>query len=130
MPEWPSCSAFKGDSNSMRTDYPGVIGKTVRGKVDRPLGSRHPRHPEMVYPVNYGYVEGVLAEDGEEQDAYLLGADVPMEEFEGRVIAVWRRFDDAEDKWIVSLSDTCFSNEEIVERIRFQEQFFHGELLR
>jgi len=109
---------------------PGVSGTTVHGRVDRPLGSRHPSHPETVYPVNYGYIEGVLAEDGEEQDAYLLGADGPLEEFEGRVIAVYRRLDDDEDKWVVSLGDTSFSDEEIMERIRFQERFFRGVLLR
>ncbi|MBF0599024.1 inorganic pyrophosphatase [Coriobacteriaceae bacterium] len=114
----------------MKTDYPDVIGTTVHGRVDRPLGSRHPSHPETVYPVNYGYIEGVLAEDGEEQDAYLLGADGPVEEFEGRVIAVYRRLDDDEDKWVVSLGDTSFSDEEIMERIRFQERFFRGVLLR
>ena len=37
------------------------------------LGSYHPEHKDMYYPINYGYVEGVLAPDGEEQDAYILG---------------------------------------------------------
>ena len=114
----------------MRSDYPGIIGKTVCGKIDRPLGSRHPRHPEMVYPINYGYVEDVFAEDGAEQDVYLFGPDIPVKEFEGRVIAVYRRFDDVEDKWIVSSDGREFSDEEILRKIQFQEQFFHGELLR
>lgn len=30
---------------------------TVR--IDRPLGSVHPDDPDMIYPVNYGYVPGV-----------------------------------------------------------------------
>ena len=34
-------------------------------KMDRPLGSVHPDVPTMVYPVNYGYVEGIMAKDGE-----------------------------------------------------------------
>ena len=50
-----------------------VIGRTVTVTVDRPLGSYHPEHKDMYYPINYGYVEGVLAPDGEEQDAYILG---------------------------------------------------------
>lgn len=114
----------------MRSDYPDIIGKTVCVKIDRPIGSCHPRHPEMIYSVNYGYVENVFAEDGAEQDIYLLGIDSPVEAFEGRVIAVYRRFDDIEDKWIVSPSDRDFSDEEILQQIRFQEQYFHGELLR
>lgn len=43
------------------------------GKVDRPMGSYHPKHKDIYYPINYGYIEGMIAPDGEEQDAYLLG---------------------------------------------------------
>ncbi len=114
----------------MRGDYPEIIGRYVRGKIDRPLGSRHPRHADTVYPVNYGYADDVLAEDGAKQDVYLLGADVPLREFGGYVIAVYRRFDDAEDKWIVSADGKDYSDAEILEKIDFQERFFRGELLR
>ena len=107
-----------------------IIGKTVKGKIDRPIGSHHPDYPDMVYPINYGYVEGVYALDGEEQDVYLLGANEPVEYFEGKVIAIYHRFDDVEDKWIVSLDGRDYSDEKILEAIRFQEQYFKGELLR
>lgn len=46
-----------------------AIGRTVTVTVDRPLGSYHPEHKDMYYPINYGYVEGIMAPDGEEQDA-------------------------------------------------------------
>ncbi|MCH5268584.1 MAG: inorganic pyrophosphatase [Lachnospiraceae bacterium] len=107
-----------------------MIGKTVSGKIDRPLGSRHPRHSEMVYPINYGYVDGVIAGDGAEQDVYVFGTDQPLEEFEGRVIAVFHRFDDVEDKWIVSLDGSDIPDEKIMGDINFQEQFFYGKLYR
>ena len=55
-----------------------MIGKIVTVTVDRPLGSSHPDYPDMIYPVNYGYVAGVRAPDGEEQDAYILGIDTPV----------------------------------------------------
>lgn len=107
-----------------------IIGKRVKGRIDRPMGSRHPEYPELVYPVNYGYVEGVVAADGEEQDVYVLGADGPLEAFEGTVIAVYRRYNDVENKWIVSVDGRDFSDEEILEAIRFQERHFRGELIR
>lgn len=107
-----------------------VIGRVITGTIDRPIGSRHPRHPDMVYPVNYGYVDGVIAGDGESQDAYVLGADEPIGSFEGKVIAVWHRLDDVEDKWVVSLDCSDYPDEEILRAIRFQEQYFEGELLR
>ncbi len=111
-------------------DYSHIIGKSVRGTVDRPLGTPHPRYPELVYPINYGYVDGEFAGDGAEQDVYLFGAKDPLEKFEGKVIAVWHRFDDVEDKWIVSLDGGDLSDEEILGGIFFQEQFFYGKLYR
>ncbi len=107
-----------------------IIGKSVRGKIDRPVGSRHPRFQDLIYPINYGYVEGVFAGDGKEQDVYILGTDRPLETFEGKVIAVYRRFNDDEDKWIVSLDETEYTDEEIMQTIYFQEQYFDGVLIR
>lgn len=107
-----------------------VIGSRVSGIIDRPIGSRHPSFPDMIYPVNYGYVCGVMGRDGEEQDVYVLGTDMPLLSFEGLVIAVWHRLNDNEDKWIVSLDGTDFSGEEILNAIQFQERYFEGVLIR
>ena len=75
-----------------------VIGKIVKVTVDRPMGSYHPNHRDIYYPVNYGYIKGIMSPDGEEQDAYILGVDHPVDEFTGRVIAVIHRYDDIEEK--------------------------------
>lgn len=107
-----------------------VIGTWVKGTVDRPKGSRHPRHPDILYPLNYGFVDGVIAGDGEEQDVYIFGTDEPLRSFEGKVIAVYHRTNDAEDKWIVSLDGSDFSDEAILRAIAFQEQYFEGNLIR
>ena len=109
-------------------DYSSIIGQTVKGKIDRPLGSAHPRHPEMIYPINYGYVSDVFAGDGAEQDVYVFGIDQPIHEYEGKVIAVYHRLNDCEDKWIVALDDSPHTDKEILEKISFQEQYFMGEL--
>ena len=92
--------------------------------IDRPLGSTHPNHSDIVYPVNYGYIPGILAPDGEEQDVYLLGVDHPVKEFTGRVIAVIHRRDDVEDKWVAAPDGIFFSEEEIRAQVHFQEQYF------
>lgn len=109
-------------------DYSDILGKTIHILMDRPLGSRHPRHPEMVYPVNYGYVEGIIARDGADQDVYLLGVDVPVAEYTATVIAVYHRFYDIEDKWIAAPAGMQFSRQEILNQIHFTEQYFEGEL--
>lgn len=105
-----------------------MIGQTVKVTIDRPLGSYHPNHPDMYYPVNYGYVEGIIAPDGEEQDVYVLGVDEPLKEFIGRVIAVIHRFDDVEEKWVAAPENVTFTKEEIMEQVRFQERFFKSEV--
>ena len=74
---------------------------TISVKIDRPLGSFHPEQREMRYPINYGYVEGVFAPDGEEQDAYVLGVDKPLTAFTGILTAIIHRINDIEDKWVV-----------------------------
>lgn len=72
--------------------------KKVTVKIDRPLGTFHPEHKDLYYPINYGYIEGIIAEDGEEQDAYVLGVNKPVETFSGVLIAIIHRIDDVEDK--------------------------------
>lgn len=101
-----------------------MIGQIIKVTIDRPLGSFHPNHPDIYYPVNYGYVEGIIAPDGEEQDVYVLGVDEPLKEFTGRVIAVIHRFDDVEEKWVVAPDNMTFTREEIMELVFFQERFF------
>ena len=101
-----------------------MIGKIVTVTVDRPMGSCHPDYPDMIYPINYGYVKGVMAADGEEQDAYIIGINSPVSEFTGRVIAVIRRLNDVEDKLVVAPEGVVLSKSEIINKTRFQEKFF------
>lgn len=79
-----------------------MLGKIVKVTVDRPMGTYHPKHKDIYYPINYGYIESIMASDGEEQDAYILGVNKPVEEFTGKVIAIIHRLNDVEDKWVVA----------------------------
>ena len=110
--------------------YSDIIGKKVHVVIDRPLRSRHPRKPNLIYELNYGYVENIFAGDGAEQDVYVLGVDKPVETFDGVVIAVFHRTNDVEDKWIAAEEGKNFSDEEILRSIHFVEQFFEGYLCR
>ena len=105
-----------------------VLGKTVTVIMDRPMGTYHPKHKDMYYPVNYGYISGIMAPDGEEQDAYVLGVDEPLQKFTGVVIAMIHRFDDVEEKWVVAPEGVMFSKVEIWEQVKFQEQYFQSEI--
>ena len=105
-----------------------VIGKIVKVTVDRPLGSYHPEHKDMYYPINYGYIEEIIAPDGEEQDAYILGIDEAVEEFVGEVIAIIHRRDDIEEKCVVAPKGKRYSAEEIMDKVSFTEKYFDSEV--
>lgn len=96
----------------------------ITARIDRPLGSAHPRHPDLIYLVNYGEVPGVMAPDGAWQDVYILGVNEPLTTFTGRRIAVIHRRDDVEDKWVLAPEGMTFTAVEIMDAVRFQEQYF------
>lgn len=106
-----------------------IIGREVRVVMDRPLGSTHPKHPDIQYPINYGFVPGIMGDDGEEQDVYLLGVGYPVKTFTGEVIAIIHRLDDVEDKWVVVPKNRRFSEEEIREATAFQERYFQIKVI-
>ncbi len=99
------------------------LGKKIKIKIDRPMGSKHPKHG-FIYPVNYGYVPGVMGGDGEELDAYLLGVFEPVEEYEGRLIAVIYREDDVEEKLVVA--PRTYTADQITALVEFQERWFRS----
>ena len=99
------------------------IGAVLRIEIDRPLGSRHPTHG-FEYPLNYGFVPGEIAPDGEPLDAYVLGVASPLTSFRGRCIAVIHRLNDNDDKLILAPEGTNFPDEEIRRATHFQEHFF------
>ena len=100
-------------------------GRRLHVIVDRPIGYNH---KGIVYPVNYGFIPGILAGDGEEQDAYILGVSQPLAEFDGVVIGAAIRKDDVEDKLILAPEGMRFSPEQMEAALRFQEQFFDTEI--
>lgn len=104
------------------------LGKTVDIKIDRPKGSVHPKHPDMVYPVNYGYIPNVFSADGEELDVYLLGVNVPVSEYTARVIGIVHRINDIEDKLVTSPNGIEFTENEIAKIVNFQEQYYDIEI--
>lgn len=108
--------------------YELVLGKIVTVTVDRPLGTYHPEKPGICYPINYGYIEGIMGGDGEYQDAYILGINVPVRQFYGKVIAVIHRLNDNEDKWVVAPIPRTYTKEEILEQVNFREKNYISEI--
>ena len=102
------------------------MGKPVHVVVDRPIGFDH---KGLIYPVNYGYIPGVFAEDGEEQDVYILGADEALEVFDGYIIGAVVREDDCEDKLVAAPAGCRYHQGEIAAAVEFQERYFKGKVV-
>ena len=105
------------------------LGKEITIKIDRPLGTRHPKH-NFIYLLNYGYVPNTISGDGEELDAYLLGVFEPVEEYHGRVIAIIHRINDNDDKLVVVPDGVNYTDDQIMALTEFQERFFKSVIWR
>ena len=105
------------------------LGKIVKVEMDRKMGSAHPKHG-FIYPVNYGFIPNTVSGDGEELDAYVLGEFKPLDEFEGKVIAIIHRTNDNDDKLVVCPEGKDYSDEQIDALTEFQERFFEHIIIR
>ena len=105
------------------------ISQIVTVQMDRPLGSKHPKHG-FIYPVNYGFIPNTISGDGEELDAYVLGEHKPLDTFEGIVIAIIHRTNDNDDKLVVMAEGRNYTDEQIYALTEFQEQYFESVIIR
>lgn len=110
-------------------DNKKYLGKILKIKIDREMGSKHPKHG-FIYPVNYGYVPDTISGDGEELDVYLLGVFEPVSEYEGECIAIIHRTNDNDDKLIVVPNGKKYSDDAIDALTEFQEQYFEHGIIR
>lgn len=108
-------------------DTKEYLNKTITIKIDRPMGSRHPKHG-FFYPVNYGFVPNTTSGDGEELDAYLLGVFEPVKTYTGKCIAIIHRTNDNDDKLIITPKDKSYTSDQIRALTEFQERFFKSEI--
>lgn len=105
------------------------LNQTVKIKIDRPLGTKHPKHG-FVYCLNYGFVPNTTALDGEEIDAYVLGVFDPIDEYEGVCIAIIHRTNDDDDKLVIVPKGQNYSDDQIKVLTEFQERFFKFKIIR
>jgi inorganic pyrophosphatase len=106
------------------------LNKTVTVKIDKPLGTKHSKTYDLLYTQNYGHIPGVLAPDGEELDAYVLGIFEPLTQFTGTCIAVIHRTNDEDDKLVIVPEGVHFSDKQIQKLTYFQEQFFESVIIK
>lgn len=106
-----------------------LMGKTVDILIDRPIGHTHvTKGITLHYTINYGFLPGIDGGDGEEQDVYILGVDVPLKTFRGKIIGAIRRRDDNEDKLVAAPEGMTFSADEIRDATWFVEKYFDSSI--
>lgn len=117
------------DYETRKAQVKSFLGKTVKIGIDRPIGYIHKKEKySLTYPINYGYIPGVLGGDDEELDVYLLGVNEPVKEYECTIIAILHRHNDIEDKLVGAPVGMNFSKEDIEKAVHFQEQYYDTEI--
>ena len=116
-------SPFEKNGNSKRLGSEW-LRRRVSVIVDRPLGSKHPDIPGLVYCLNYGSIPGTTAGDGEPIDIYLVDAPRPLSSTVVFVIAIIHRHNDIEDKLVGSRNLRVITPEEVMEAVAFVERWF------
>ncbi len=112
-----------------RPDLRPYLGQVVDIEIDRPVGYVHRKGEKiLVYPINYGYIPGVLGGDGEELDVFLLGVTEPVEKYRGRIIGIVYRADDVEDKLIMAPEGMRFTVAEMEAAVYFQERYYDSHV--
>lgn len=106
------------------------IGKDVKAKIDQPIGSYHPKYPETIYEVNYGFIPNTIGGDKEEIDCYVLGENIPLTKYRGKCIAIIHRLKEDDDKLIITPANKCFTDRKIKEETDFIEKYFESIIIR
>ena len=91
--------------------------------IDRPKGSSHPRYPSMVYPLDYGYLEGTSGGDAGGID--VCRGSVPEDLVDALVCTVDLVKRDTEVKLLLG----CTTAEKVMVRRFFNKSEYMGAIL-
>lgn len=107
------------------------LGKEVNVTIDRKIGDSHPQYPDMVYPINYGYIPNTKSGDGKELDVFIIDSKVPVETFKGKCIGIIQRINDEDDKLIVVdiNNNKKYTEDEVLDIVNFQEKYFSSMVI-
>lgn len=93
--------------------------------IDRPIGSRHPRYPDVVYQLDYGYLKGTSSMDGGGIDVW-LGSKADRQ-LEGIICTVDRLKGDSEIKLLIGCTEEEIA---IADRFHNESEYMKGLLIR
>ena len=112
----------------MKNDFWSVLDTLVSQSeiiVDRPKGSTHPRFPDMIYPLDYGYLKDTASMDGDGIDVWRGSADARSVDGIVCIVDLMKR--DSEIKILIGCTD---AEQETVLRFHNSTEFMKGILVR
>lgn len=93
--------------------------------IDRPKGTAHPRYPDFVYPVDYGYLENTSSMDGGGIDVWLGSEKERLLDAVMCIVDLTKR--DSEIKLLIGCTE---QEKELVFQVHNQTQYMKGILIR
>ena len=93
--------------------------------IDRPKGSRHPRYPQTIYPLDYGYLQGTHSMDGGGIDVWLGSGK--ERRLTGIICTADRLKGDSEIKLLIGCTE---EEKQIVLEKHNDSQYMKGILIR
>ena len=110
-----------------------LIGMELDAIITRPIGTVHPRYKDIIYEVNYGIVKDYELKEGKDLKTYIVGESMPTEQngiYHGKVLAILHRLNDDNDRVIIAPIGRTLSDDEIISKTEFVEQYFVSEVIR
>lgn len=93
--------------------------------IDRPKGTAHPRYPDFVYPVDYGFLENTASMDGGGIDVWLGSDETRLLDAVMCIVDLTKR--DSEIKLLIGCTE---QEKELVFQVHNQTQYMKGILIR
>jgi len=84
-------------------DYLDRLVAEHPARIDRPRGSLHPCYPELIYPLDYGYLEGTTTVDGDGLDIWVGSLEAHHLDAVALTVDLYKR--DAEIKLLLGCTE-------------------------
>lgn len=93
--------------------------------IDRPKGTRHPKYPDLLYEVDYGYLNGTSSMDGDGIDIW-KGTD-PRQRIDAMICIVDLIKKDSEIKMLIGCTE---EEKDKIYRFHNDSEYMKGIMIR
>lgn len=90
----------------LNSDFWRTLDKLIEESeivIDRPKNSRHPKYPDMIYPLDYGYLKDTSSMDGQGIDVWRGSMREETLDAIMVIVDLWKK--DSEIKLLIGVTD-------------------------